>query len=149
MDARRSESTNGLGADLGSDSQGELSDLMSTFEAHLRAIGGHVERIAQVRRDRLAHRLRTMVAYGAIGLLSGLVIVCLGVVGVVFLARGLSASLTVLFEGRVWLGDLVTGVLILGGLSAMAIVGLRLHERRALRRKKAEYAIETSPSTGS
>lgn len=149
MDARRSESTNGFGSDLGFDSQSELSDLMSALVGHMRAIGGHVERIAQVRRDRIEHRLRMMIAYGAIGLLAGLVIVCLSVAGVVFLARGLSASLTVLFEGRIWLGELLTGVLLLGGLGVTAVVGLRLHERRELRRKKAKYAIHSSAGTAS
>lgn len=149
MDTCGSESTSGSDSEPRFDSQGELAEWMSVLLGHMRTIVGHAARLAQVRRDRMQHRLRMMIAYGAIGLLAGLVIVCIGVAGVVFLARGLCAGLTVLFDGRLWLGELLTGAILLGGLAATAIVGLRLHERRDLRRMKAKYGIDIRPSTAS
>jgi len=73
----------------------------------------HLSHYIAARADAAKLRMRTVVMYALLGLVGGLA----GAVGlataVVLLVSGISDGLTQLFGGRVWAGELTTGVLFL------------------------------------
>jgi len=115
---------------------GDLAGSASRLAA---ALLRSVEVFVEVRADRLRLSLRRMLVRGAIG-------IALAVVTLVWLAaaslavlRGLCDGLTVLWGGRVWLGNLTGGLLVLLLLAGTAALWLRLNARGTLARLVAKY----------
>jgi membrane protein implicated in regulation of membrane protease activity len=76
-------------------------------------------------------------ALGVIGLLAGAALV---VTAVALTCIGVAEGLAALFGGRPWLGNLVTGVLLLGAVATAALVGLKFLSRQSRQRTLKKYA---------
>lgn len=79
-------------------------------------------------RVRLQHAV--FLALGAVAFLS--VAVAASLSGVQLFVRGLAAGLTRAFGGRVWLGELVSGVILLGATLLLFLALRAWSERRVL-----------------
>lgn len=106
---------------------------LDTLTAHVAAIAGQVARLVRIRvaRTRLrAHRL-AFLALGGIVLALAAAATTLAAVRLV--VRGLTAGVVELVDGRVWLAELWTGLLLLA-VTAILLVSIRSwSERRLLR----------------
>jgi TRAP-type C4-dicarboxylate transport system permease small subunit len=79
----------------------------------------------RTRLDRVALSVRNLFGLIAV-LLTGLLMgAALLVTAVVLLARGIAETLTTLFDGRVWLGDLLTAVLLLALLVGAGLMAIK------------------------
>jgi hypothetical protein len=101
-------------------------------------------------RERLSRLIRLQLDWARVSLGSGLVWLlgfawcCVLVLTVSILAlfnvmRGLTHGLTLAFGGRVWAGELVSGLLILGDIAEWAFLSRARPERASLDRVVAKY----------
>jgi hypothetical protein len=68
-----------------------------------------------------ARNVAVLAALGVVGLIAGAALV---ITAVVMLCVGIALGLSALFGGRMWLGDLVTAIILLGAIGAGAYVGI-------------------------
>lgn len=68
------------------------------------------------RKDSFVQSLKNAVLYAGLGVIGAIVGSAILITAAVLLVVGIAQGLGLLFGGRMWLGDLVTGVLILGGV---------------------------------
>ena len=112
------------------------------FERHLLNYGS-----LQVERLRLtARRLMLRLVIAA---LAGIAAITITVSAAVLVAKGLAGGFAALCGDREWLGNVLAGVVISGGLSGMVIVGYvrkRGRERERLLRRYAPDAIVPVPA---
>ncbi len=100
---------------------------------HLAEIAGHLSRLARIRAARARLRMRRVVFLALGGSVLAIVATAAGLSGVHLLVRGLTAGLTEVADGRAWLAELASGLVILAG-TALLLVSLQLwSERRLLR----------------
>jgi hypothetical protein len=86
--------------------------------AQIRAFASHY---LQARIDAVRLSIRQLIVWAALGMVGLVVLSAVMVMMVVFLFQGIAGGFGALFDGRVWLGDLVTmGIFVLvltGGIS--------------------------------
>jgi hypothetical protein len=116
-----------------------IAETLEAAGEDLRELLAQAKVLLGVRADRARMAARRRLASFAVAVVAGLAGVVILVQAASALVRGLSGGLSALFGGVVWLGQLATGVLIIGG----ALVGLRLlaarRERREFEKRKAKY----------
>jgi hypothetical protein len=108
------------------------------------AFGDYARTLIQTRADRAALEMRRKAT--KIGVLS---IVAVGAATIVIAASlrvvaGLSDGLARLFGKGAWLGDLVAGVLLLGGLAAGVAIAISRRERKELEKHLEKYEHQHS-----
>ena len=103
----------------------------------------------KARVDRIKVVARNVAVMAALGVVALVAAGALVVTAVVLLCQGIALGLANLFGGRLWLGDLVTAILLLGAIGAGAYIGIsRLtktsKERmvRAYEQRKREQRVE-------
>ncbi|MCC6424046.1 MAG: phage holin family protein [Phycisphaerales bacterium] len=83
--------------------------------------------------------IRQVVLYTILGLLGLCVIAAFLATAVVLLLDGVAGGLGVLFGGRLWLGNLVVGVVILGLLAGGTILGMKRFKAKSRQKTVEKY----------
>jgi preprotein translocase subunit SecG len=97
--------------------------------------------------DGLKASLRRVVVFAAAGVL-GLVLLAVTVAaGAVYLFRGMAQGLSQLFGDRPWLGNLATGLVLLGSLALVFVLALKMWNRASARATLRKYE-QRSARTG-
>ncbi len=88
--------------------------------------------------DAVKQKIRSIILYAALGILALLAGGAVLVTGGVLLVLGIGHGLAELFGGRLWLGELVAGVVVLGamGLMTMVMIKKMTHGWKAALHKK-------------
>jgi hypothetical protein len=98
-----------------------------------------MQTLLALRAERRRLAVRRWVMAGAVVVLALLALVPLILGGVSSLVAGMNQGFTVLWGDRTWLGDLTTGIVILGGVALLAWAGAARLARNELARMVAKY----------
>jgi len=100
---------------------------------HVAEITSHASRLSRLRMARWEIRTTWLVSAVFLGLTLTVVVIATGLAGVSLIARGLPTTLTGLLGGRVGLAELVSGLILLGGIGAFVLAARAYGERHILR----------------
>jgi hypothetical protein len=101
-------------------------------------IGENMRVLLLLRAERRRLRVRTWIVHTITGALVALALVPLVIAAVMRLVTGMAQGFTLMWDGRSWLGDVTTGVVILACVGLLAFAATRSlsrtnHERREAR----------------
>lgn len=116
---------------------------------HFGEISEQVQTLFALRVERRKLLVRRWAHRAVIVAIIATALVPLILAGVSLFVLGLVQGMNALFDGRAWLGNLVTGVLILGGLALLGWVYSSRVARKGLAQKVAKYGDiprENSPA---
>ncbi len=120
----------------------EKDDPLESAIVHLCAIGENMRRLMALRAERRRLRVRKLIVTGIWLTLVLIALIPLVITGVIRFVGGMAQGLALLFDGRTWLGDLTTGLVILGGL-ALAVLAIRSWlPSRGLQKKEGGLGID-------
>lgn len=95
------------------------AEAFASASRHLAEIKTYAGHYLTAKLDGMKSGFKSLALYAVLGLLAGVAGIAILATAGVLLVQGIAEGLTVLFNGRVWLADLVTGlVLLLGVLGA-------------------------------
>lgn len=100
---------------------------------HVAEITSHASRLSRLRMARWEIRATWLVSAVFLGLILTVVAIAAGLAGVSLIARGLPASLTGLLGGHAGVAELVSGLILLGGIGALVLGARAFGERHILR----------------
>lgn len=123
------------GSDEGDPIEGALANLW--------AIGENMRRLMILRAERRRLRVRRWILLGITVALVAIAVVPLVIAGVMRFVTGMAQGFGLLWSGRPWLGDLTTGVVILGGVALLVAATSSWLSRKGLWKKEAELERET------
>jgi hypothetical protein len=89
--------------------------------------------------DRIRSTIRNALLMAVIGIVGAIIALTVLVTATVLLCVGVANSIGMVLGGRLWAGDLITGLLVVGSLSLIALVFSRRMIRSAGQRTQAEY----------
>lgn len=119
------------------------------LSARLGEVREYAAYYVKARVDKIKVSVRNILVMAALGIVGLVAATALVVTAVVLLCQGIALGLATLFGGRVWLGYLVTAILLLGMIGGAAYVGIgRLtktsKERmvRAYEQRKRQQRVE-------
>ncbi len=125
---------------------GSGEELHASLSAHLTEIIGHLSRLARIRVMRVRLRTGRVVFLALSGILLALVTAAAALAGVRLVIRGVSAGLLEVVDGRVWLAELWSGLILLAGTGLLLVSVHSWSERRLLRGLRRRHgAGETGP----
>jgi uncharacterized membrane protein len=120
----------------------EKVDPLESAFANLCAIGENMRRLLVLRAERRRLRIRKWILAGITLALVLIALIPLVIAGVNRLVTGMAEGFASLFGGRSWLGDLTTGVVILGGLALFVLAIRSWLARKGLWKKEADLGID-------
>lgn len=133
---RGGKSVNGHGPASGEDPKRAFGDIGAQF-AELK---DYASLLVATQVDRVKASARRAVLFAVAGIL-GLILLCVTVAaGAIRLFQGVAAGLAELFGGRVWLADLLTGVLLLALVATVIGLALTTWSRAAAKKTRLKYA---------
>jgi hypothetical protein len=118
---------------------GRLEELVSSATRYVKELVASAKRMVEIQAERKKLALRRMLMRVALGLVALVAVVVWLGAAVGATVRGLCAGLAELFGGRVWLGDLVGGLLALALLAGAMALAVRRSSRKDLERLEAKY----------
>lgn len=124
---------------------------MSTREhdaALLAALADELETLARIRIGVVRERMHETLELSRGLLLQSLAVACATVVAVVFLVRGIAGGVSQWLPGREWIGELGTGVVLLGALIVAHRVRVWASRRRRLRTLQRDLAPRSPRGSG-
>jgi hypothetical protein len=121
------------------DPQAAPADALREAIGQFSELRDYVAFYVRTRIDRLKLSLRDLLFFAAISLTALLLGAALCVTAVVIFCRGIAEGLTELFGGRAWLGDLVTGLLLLGLIIGGGAIALKKFAGTSKNRTVREY----------
>ncbi len=101
---------------------------------HFAEITGHASRLAHLRAARFELKVSQTITGVFLGLTLAMMTMVLGLAGVWLVFRGLPATLAQLLGGRVWLADLLSGLILVSGVVVLVLAVQKWSERRILRK---------------
>lgn len=116
-----------------------LGEAASTGFRHVLELRDYVLDYLETRADRAAVELRRKTSRLAILAALAVAGTTLLIASMLRVVRGLAEGLTILFQGRAWLGDLLAGLLLAGGMAVGTAVFLARREKKELKRHVAKY----------
>jgi hypothetical protein len=134
------------GRDAAADAKAALNDIKSTAKSTFAKVADRLGEIrdyagyyADTKTDAIKAKVTTLAFYAVLGIVAGVVgLAALATAGVL-LVSGIAHALAALFGGRVWLGELVTGLGLLLLLGVGAFVGLKVLTASTKRKLMAKY----------
>ena len=90
------------------------SEAFKSAAARLAEIKDYASYYVSAKMDGYMSSAKSAALYGVLGLLAGVAGIAILATAGVLIVLGISEGLTVLFGGRMWLADLVTGIVLLG-----------------------------------
>lgn len=135
--------TTASGADAGParpgrEPEADEGDPIEGALANLGAIAADVRRLLILRAEHRRLRVRRWILLGISIALVAIALVPLVIAGVMRLVTGMAQGFSLLWSGRPWLGDLTTGVVILGGVALLLVATSSWLSRKGLWKKEAE-----------
>jgi hypothetical protein len=94
------------------------TEAIKDLPAQLRALGVQARALVAAWVGLARAKMRVFAVLAGAGIIGFVIVVAAAVTGSVLLVRGMAGGLALLFGGRPWLGDLVAGLVVLGGLAA-------------------------------
>ena len=119
--------------------QAEVAGPLANAVAHVLEIGLHLRTLLMIRAERRRLRIRRWLMAAIVALLVGIALVPLILDGVSLLTLGVAQGFAALCGEHVWLGNLLSGFAILGGVALLAWAAWSQWSRRILQGKVAEY----------
>ena len=119
--------------------QAEVRGPLANAVAHILEIGLHLRTLLMIRAERRRLRIRRWIMGAIVALLVAIAIVPLVLAGVSLLTLGVAQGFAALCGEYVWLGNLLSGFVILGGVALLASAAWYQWSRRNLLRRVAEY----------
>jgi len=116
-----------------SSKNGAAAEPARAFAAHVADIAAHVSRLARVRAARLSVRVSRTVFLALGGVVLATLCTAAGLAGVRLAVRGLTGALTAALDGRAWLAELSSGLVVLAGTALVVLAVQTWIERRILR----------------
>ena len=105
----------------------------------VRELADYANLYVETRKDMVRATLRGLIWKAALGVVGAVAGVTVIIVAVIYLLSGIAHGLGDLFGERYWLGELVTGVVILASLVAIAFLGIRSLTKKARERTVKKY----------
>jgi hypothetical protein len=140
--APESEPRERVARDPGVEAASEQAEVAGPFAdavAHVLEIGLHLRTLLMIRAERRRMRIRGWIMGGIVVLIVAIALVPLILSGVSLLTLGIAQAFAALCGEHVWLGNLLSGFAILGGVALLARVAWYQWSRKSLLRKVAEY----------
>lgn len=117
------------------------ADPIRRLLAELAALREYAAHLATAQVDIVRLRARNLFVGLVMGVAFALLAWITAITATVFLIRGIAGGLAAAFGGRAWLGELLTGILILGLLAAsMGLIAVTRQKRRR-QMKVAKYEL--------
>jgi hypothetical protein len=123
----------------GSGAHASWKDATTSILERIGEIREYVSYYAETKTDGIKQSAIWAGIYAALGILGGLIGAAVLVTAAVLLVNGIAGGLGALFGGRAWLGQLVTGLLLLGGLAVGVVVGLKVLRSSFKKKLRAKY----------
>ena len=113
--------------------------LIAAAGRHLKELQNYASYYIAAKTDGIKLTLKNVVIYAGLGVVGLVAAGALLVVAVVQLCYGIAGALGALFGGRLWLGELVTGFLLLAGTGAAAYFALSSLTRKSRKATVQKY----------
>lgn len=110
--------------DSGTDNEASATDALQMAWARFVELGGYARYFVSAKIDRLKLTIRQYVVLAILAMLGLLAAAGAVVTAIVLALRGVAGGLAVLCGNTPWLGDLLCGVLVLGGVAILLRVAL-------------------------
>jgi len=121
------------------DMQDSWKDVTSSILERLGEIREYAGYYVSTQTDAIKNKVTWLVVYAVLGIVGAIIgTAALATIGVL-LINGIAGGLAALFGGRVWLGQLVTAVLLLGLIGIGAFVGMKMLRSSLKRKLMAKY----------
>lgn len=114
-------------------------EVLASMVERLGEIRDYVGYYAETKSDGVKQQAIWAGIYAALGILAGLIGAAVLVTATVLLVNGIAGGLAALFGHREWLGQLVTGLLLLGLFAGGAVVGLKVLRASFKKKLRAKY----------
>ncbi|HZZ41573.1 MAG TPA: hypothetical protein VFE58_01425 [Tepidisphaeraceae bacterium] len=123
---------------VGEDAPASAKEAFAEAGARLSEIKDYALYLLSAKVDQVTSSVKAAIWYAMVLMLVGIAGAGILVTAAVLMMMGIADGLTVLFGGRVWLADLVTGVVVLGLVigSAYLVVGKMIGMSRAATRER-------------
>lgn len=118
---------------------GRLAELVESGTRYVKELVSNAKQLLEIQAERKKLALKRGLLKAGVGLVALIAVAAWLGSAVGATVRGLCAGLAVLFGGRVWLGDLVGGLLALALLAAAVAVVLKLASSKDLKKLEAKY----------
>lgn len=116
-----------------------LEDVLGGATRYVKELISSAKELIEIKTERKKLQLRRALIRAAVGVVALIGVAAWLGSAVSATIRGLCMGLAQLFDGRVWLGDLVGGLLALALLAGGVAYALRLAERKEIQRLEAKY----------
>lgn len=121
------------------DERSDPSASIASAIGHIGEIVASLHTLLALRAERRRLAVRRYVLFGIAVVLVAVALVPLIIAGVNLLVTGMAQGFTVFWDGRVWLGNLSAGAVILGGLVALGMAASFHVSRKQMAKKVAQY----------
>ena len=131
--------TNGRQTDTGSDEQ-ELSaaEALNHLLQQVGELQQYFAHFVSAKIDGVKLSMREVLTAAALGVVGFIAVAGVIVTAIVLVLTGAAAGVALLFDGQLWLGQLVVGIAALLFLGLITFIGLRIRQRRS-RQQKVQY----------
>ena len=119
--------------------QSRLAELVSNATRYVKDLAASAKQMLEIQAERKKLALRRGLMKAALGIVALVAVAAWLGAAISATVRGLCTGLAVLFDGRVWLGDLVGGLLALALLAGAVAFALRQSARKDLERLEEKY----------
>ncbi len=116
------------------------SEAFHHAQMRLSELAEYVSYFISAKVDGIKLTMRNVAIFAALGVVGLIAAGAMVVSSVVLVCYGIARGLAVLFGGRVWLGDLVTGILLLALIAGGAYFGLKSIGKSSRERTAKKYA---------
>ncbi|HWB53572.1 MAG TPA: hypothetical protein VG722_05245 [Tepidisphaeraceae bacterium] len=116
-----------------------MADAIARVRRHWEEVCEFFSHYVSVKIDRLMLSVKMLVVYAALGTLAMIGLAALLITAAVQICYGLAHLLTAAFGGRLWLGELVTGVIIWLLMVAVVFLGIMTWVRKSRRTTLEKY----------
>lgn len=114
-------------------------DPLAPLRIYLAELQDYAAYYLAARADALKLQARTILTYGVLGLMAGMAAAAGLITAVVLALGGIANGLGQLMGGRIWAGQLITGLGVLIIAAATVVIGLRSVTNSSRRRTMAKY----------
>ena len=122
-----------------SEDSSRLAELVESGTRYVKELVSNAKQLLEIQAERKKLALKRGLLKAAVGLVALIGLAAWLGAGVSATVRGLCAGLAELFGGRVWLGDLVGGLLSLALVAGAVAIVVKLASSKDLKRLEAKY----------